>query len=50
MNKALRPEDILPGNLDKTMINGVPVRKGTVGAFLANVEMFESVMSTNIQK
>lgn len=32
----MRAEDVLPDHLDQGQFNGVTVRKGTVGAFLAN--------------
>lgn len=32
----MRAEDVLPDHLDQGRFNGVTVRKGTVGAFLAN--------------
>ncbi|QGZ39051.1 hypothetical protein IP92_02735 [Pseudoduganella flava] len=32
----MRAEDILPGHTDTVDLHGVTVRKGTVGAFLAN--------------
>ncbi|WP_017476179.1 hypothetical protein [Pseudomonas sp. PAMC 26793] len=32
----MRAEDLLPDHLDQGQFNGVTVRKGTVGAFLAN--------------
>lgn len=32
----LRPEDVLPDQVDRAEINGVTVRKGTVAAFLQN--------------
>lgn len=32
----MRAQDVLPDHLDQGDFNGVTVRKGTVGAFLAN--------------
>lgn len=32
----MRAEEVLPGGTDTVDINGVTVRKGSVGAFLAN--------------
>lgn len=49
-NKAVRPEDILPDGTDTTTLNGVQVRKGTIAAFLANVEILENPESTETQK
>lgn len=42
MIKPVRPEDVLPDGVDKTLFEGVSVRKGTVKAFLENIEIFEN--------
>jgi hypothetical protein len=39
---AIRPEDIIPDGLDKTILNGTEVRKGTIAAFIANIELLEA--------
>jgi hypothetical protein len=49
-NKSVRPENILPENIDSTTINGTLIRKGTIAAFLANVEIFENNNATEQQK
>jgi len=36
----MRAEDILPDHVSKAEFNGVSVRKGTVGAFLANARVW----------
>ena len=36
----MRAEDMLPDHLDHTRIDGVLVRKGSVGAFLANARVW----------
>jgi hypothetical protein len=36
----MRAEDLLPDHLDHTRIDGVLVRKGSVGAFLANARIW----------
>lgn len=36
----MRAEDILPDHQDHAEIHGVTVRKGTVGAFLANARVW----------
>ncbi|AIY40916.1 hypothetical protein LT85_1758 [Collimonas arenae] len=36
----MRAEDLLPDHLDSGEFNGTIVRKGTVGAFLANARVF----------
>jgi hypothetical protein len=38
----MRPKDVLPDHANQTEINGVLVRKGTVGAFLANSRLWLS--------
>ena len=35
----MRAEDLLPDNVDQGEFNGVVVRKGSVGAFLANAKL-----------
>jgi hypothetical protein len=39
---AIRPEDILPDSESFTDINGVTVRKGSIAAFLKNIDIFEN--------
>jgi hypothetical protein len=41
--EPVRPEDVLPDERDTTTIEGVSVRKGSVGAFVANVKLLESL-------
>lgn len=36
----MKAEDLLPDHLNQADINGVVVRKGTVGAFLANARVW----------
>ena len=38
----MRPEDILPENVNQVTIAGVDVRKGTVAAFVANARLLEA--------
>jgi len=40
---AVRPSDVLPDDLDVGIMNGVSVRKGTIGAFVANVKLLEGL-------
>ncbi len=49
-NNPVRPEDILADGVDHTVINGQTVRKGTMGAFLGNIEILEGSTSTEKQK
>jgi len=41
--RAVRPLDVLPDDLDVGIMNGVSVRKGTIGAFVANVKLLEGL-------
>lgn len=47
---SIRPEDILPDGVDRALSNGVSVRKGTVAAFLANIEMLEQANNNIAQR
>ena len=42
----MRPEDILPDDVNEIAIHGTPVRKGSVGAFLANARVLLDDTST----
>jgi hypothetical protein len=35
----MRPEEVLPDDVNRGEINGVSIRKGSVGAFLANARV-----------
>lgn len=52
MNKqGVRPEDILADGVDATIIGGKQVRKGTVAAFIANIEILENpATSSEVKK
>lgn len=41
----MRPQDILPDHQDQVQIDGVTVRKGSVGAFLASVRQWQDPAS-----
>lgn len=47
---AIKPEDIIGDNENTIEINGIKVRKGTVGAVLANIDIFSSSDSTQTDK
>ena len=47
---AIQPEDILPDGNDTAEINGLVVRKGTVAATLANIEVIEDSASDHATK
>lgn len=49
-NNSIKPEDILPDGIDSIAMNGKIVRKGTIAAFLANIDMIESPAVTKEQK
>ncbi|MDF2940225.1 MAG: hypothetical protein K0R66_867 [Gammaproteobacteria bacterium] len=38
---AIKPSDMLPDDVDSTIIEGVRVRKGTVAAVLANLKALD---------
>lgn len=45
-NKGILPKDILADNIDSKEINGLNVRKGTIAAVLANIDILESSSSS----
>lgn len=45
-NQPIKPEDILKDGADYLEINGTAVRKGTVAAFLANIDIIENPNTT----
>lgn len=45
-NNSVKPEDILPDGKDTTIIDGKEIRKGTVAAFLANINILENPSSS----
>ncbi len=47
---SVKPEDILPDGIDSTILNGRVVRKGSIAAFLANLEILENPNATEQQK
>src|SRR5437879_5135313 len=47
---SVRPEDVLPDDVNSTVINGIPVRKGTIAAFLANSDILENPSASSQQK
>lgn len=42
MSSVVRPEDILGDSENYTNINGITARKGSVAAFLKNIEILEN--------
>jgi len=47
---GIKPEDILSDDKNTTERNGLTLRKGTVAAALANVEIIESHSATKTEK
>ena len=47
---SYQPEDILPNNKNHVEINGKVIRKGTMGAALANAKIIESAQATPKEK
>lgn len=51
MNKsAVKPSDILSDNENFVELNGLEVRKGTIAAFLKNIDLIEADTTDQIQK
>ena len=46
----VRPEDVLPDDVNNVDINGKMVRKGTIAAFLANTDILENPNASAQQK
>jgi hypothetical protein len=44
---AVRPEDVLSDEATSATIGGVEVRKGTLGAFIANAKLLESMSASD---
>lgn len=49
-NHSVLPETILPDGVDSASFNGKIVRKGTIAAFLANVELLDNPQIAHEQK
>ncbi len=49
-DNSIRPEDFLADGVDNVVIKGQQIRKGTVGAFLANIERFENTNNSKQQR
>jgi len=47
---AIKPDDILSDGENFAELNGVIVRKGSIAAFLKNIDLFENVNSNAAQK
>jgi len=49
-NNSVQPEDILPDGVDSSLLAGRVVKKGTIAAFLANIDILESPITNGKQK
>lgn len=49
-NKGINPDDILADTENFVELNGLTVRKGSIAAFLKNIDLFEDPTSTEEQK
>lgn len=49
-NSAVLPEDIIADGADYTLIHGIKVRKGSVAAFIANIDILENPHSSSEDK
>lgn len=49
-NNPVTAEDVLPDGVDTTTIDGKILRKGTITAFLLNLEILENPEATEPQK
>ena len=47
---GIKPEDVLPDGENYAVVHGVSIRKGTMGAALANVDILISESSTVEEK
>ncbi|MCT8179855.1 hypothetical protein ACEN9J_09530 [Variovorax sp. Varisp41] len=46
----MKAQDVLPDDQNFAVLNGQPVRKGSVGAFLANVRVLEDTQAGEAQR
>jgi hypothetical protein len=46
--KHMKPQDILPDNINSAEISGMQVRKGSVAAFMANLAIIEQPASYDL--
>jgi len=49
-NKPINPEDILSEQQNTTVLNGILVRKGSIAAFLKNLDLLDNPSITSEQK
>lgn len=49
-NDSIKPDDILADSENFVELNGLTVRKGSIAAFLKNIDLFEDLNSNAAQK
>jgi len=47
---AIKPDDILADSENFVELNGLTIRKGSIAAFLKNIDLFEDSNSNEVQK
>ena len=47
---AMRPEDMLEDQVNERVVNGVRIRKGTLGAFVINVKRLEGYAPESLER
>ena len=50
INKAIKPDDILADNESVVELNGLIARKGSIAAFIKNIEALEDPRATADEK
>ena len=50
MNNVIKPSDLIPDGDDSALINGVNVRKGSIGATAANIAVLEDPQASQADK
>ncbi|MBA4118490.1 MAG: hypothetical protein C0514_06325 [Candidatus Puniceispirillum sp.] len=50
MEHGVKPDDVLADNEDFVDLNGLKVRKGSIAAFLKNIDLFEDAHGSQAQK
>lgn len=48
--KGIRPDDVLPDTESFVNLNGITVRKGSIAAFLKNIDLLEDLHSSEQEK
>lgn len=50
VDRSVRPEDVLPEDENYTLLDGIRVRKGTIGAALKNASVLTSSLTSQTEK